>query len=109
MKFKAGDKVWALSKPSNELGIPVGSYKGVIIDFVEAINGDRGIIEFYNVEVPDLKSEAGMGFVISHLLLRPRDDFDDPPGDSDAEPLKKVSMDDLPKWDRSKLKVLTPA
>jgi hypothetical protein len=100
MKFKAGDKVWALSKLTNELGIPPGSYKGVILDFVQALNGDRGIIEFYNVDVPDLKSEDGKGFVISHLLLRPRDgDTPDPNSDT----YQKSSWEGFKIWDPSKL------
>ena len=105
MKFKAGDKVWALSKPSNEVGVPPGSYAGVVIEFMEAIDGIDGMKEFYNVEVADIPSKDGKGFVIVHTLLRHRDEPDDPPGDSDATPRKKTRWEDFKLWNPTKMTV----
>jgi hypothetical protein len=105
MKFKAGDPVWALSGPTNEVGIPPGSYPGIIVDYMETIDGPQGPHEYYHVDVDGMPGEDGRGFVICHLLLRHRDRWDDPIGDSDENPNKIVNWDNIPTWDRDKIKV----
>lgn len=90
MKFKAGDKVWAISFARHDENPAAGEYAGVIEDFFCMEDG----VEFYGVDIPSLPSHDG-GWIISEKCLRPRDDGDYPelPGLSDETPQGKSSWD----------------
>lgn len=102
MKFVTGDKVWAISTGPN-LSAPTGEFAGVIIGFHGYAESPRGELEMYVVDIPEVKGELGATeWVIGHIWLRPRDDFEDPPGDTDATPKNKSSWDNCV-WNPTKV------
>lgn len=106
MKFKPGDKVWAIAYP--EAGPPripaAGEYAGTVMEFLQRADSPVGPVEIYAVDIPSMPAPDGDFWVITHLCLRPRDDPDDMPGDSDAEPYKPAEWGEI--WNPTKL--LTP-
>lgn len=103
MRFKSGDKVWAISYPSNNIQMPAsGEYPGVIKDFFESVEDGGETVEYYAVDIPTVPSSDG-GWIISHRCLRPRDELEDPAGISDETPTKVVSWSEIPGWNPMKV------
>lgn len=105
MKFKAGDKVWAISTEKN-LSVPTGEYPGTIVEFLETAGSPMGLVEVYWVDLPEVPSHDNRGWVIPHPWLRPRDG--DRP-DLNSDTYSKTSWSKIPGWNPMKVTASTRA
>jgi hypothetical protein len=106
VRFKSGDKVWALSAAANE-ACPPGKYAGTIVAFHEHFTGPVGQLwEVYVVDIPEVDGPNGTEWCIAHPWIEPRDEGPtDPPGMTDEKPDGKGSWDNVPLWNPNKVTV----